>query len=164
MLTAKPGQYSLEGNARLTEGGRAGSSNVGSTSPLAGNRQHGTTCGQLTTLKDTAGREHHAVSRTYRPGWIAAQVELVWWSRRTWHDGADGEYDVAAYGVIIVSMSSIPGGGDGDDGAVVDDGYGGGDADAGVDVGTDDDADADGDADDDADSAADADDDDDADG
>ena len=108
MLTAKPGQYSLEGNAWSTEGGRAGSSNVGSTTPLAGNRQHGTTCGQLTTLKDTAGRKRRAVSRKYRPGWIAAHVELVRRRCRTHHDGDDGEYDVAAAGVIIISVSIVP--------------------------------------------------------
>ena len=41
------------------------------------NRRPGTCCRQLTTLRDPAGHERLAVSRKYRPGWIAVRVRNV---------------------------------------------------------------------------------------
>ena len=50
--------------------------------PWPENRRRTARLSRLTTLKDTARHEHRAVSRKYRPGWMAVSVENLQMEKR----------------------------------------------------------------------------------
>ena len=90
---AKPGQYSLEGKVWCPAACCCGSSNVGQAPAVIQKLWHGTTSGPLPTLKDPTEHKSDAVSRKYRPGWIAmtpANRDADEFSAPPQHNGAAG--------------------------------------------------------------------------